>query len=732
VIRRRSLHDFQWFLEHARLHPSSPMGDTIIGSIRSSQALQTNEEVSTERRLSVVGGKEVQATGDHLLVGREAPSIESRHRLLVAGRHLDPIPTSAELRKEQGIARLSLTNLFDRDFRAVTRSLDQFHKMASSMRSSPEPEKLEAAFQALSRSVDRLASAKGEPMASQLQTLKDQLVGEREVMTGALKSAEGGGGASVSELTAVARMVESGLGREESLALAKAGRRSRRSRKAPATSSRSGRVSTSTPTATTTTTPTSATCRRKGSSRRRGRRRAPEERFSELSTLDCVRLDAPFRLWPCARAAAAANWAMLEFSDASYRFFPAEPSPFLIRVGRFLNRRVVLPGRNHRIAEIRLEGETEAVREARACGERLLFVFNHPSHSDPQVVTEVQRRLGLPASFMAAYDVFLRSRFNAWCMQKLGNFSVDREAADRKAMAAAISTVTAGGYALNIFPEGNVYLTNDRVTPFLDGTAFIALKARQALDGVGVKIVPVSLKFTHLGVPRETLTRRLVELGRDSGHAYAPGSVEDPVGALLSLGRHLVGERLRRHGFLHEISDEEASLFEVLERFATGLVEGVEGPLGLNPPKSGGLVDRIRKVRSAIHQIRTEASESPRPEIDGLAERAILALRVHGYLTPYLTEHPTLDRYDETVERVAEDFYSRAMPRTGARRAIVRVHAPLDAAGFLEEHGSLKAALPHLTRAMEGAVQAGLDTINASNDAPGARLVGELAGKAGR
>ena len=43
---------------------------------------------------------------------------------------------------------------------------------------------------------------------------------------------------------------------------------------------------------------------------------------------------------------------MLEFSDASYQFFPSEPSPALIRLGRSLNRRFILPGKNHRIAEI--------------------------------------------------------------------------------------------------------------------------------------------------------------------------------------------------------------------------------------------------------------------------------------------------------------------------------------------------------------------------------------------
>lgn len=417
---------------------------------------------------------------------------------------------------------------------------------------------------------------------------------------------------------------------------------------------------------------------------------------------------------------------MLEFSDARYRFFPAEPSPPLIALGRFLNRRVVLPGRNHRIAEVRIEGETEALREAAAQGDRLVFVFNHPSHSDPQVATEVQRWLGVPGSFMAAYDVFLRNRFQAWCMRKLGNFSVDRDAADRKAMAAALDIVAAGDYALNIFPEGNVYLSNDRVTPFLEGAAFIALKARQSLEGTGVKIVPVSLKFTHLGVPREALVSRLVQLGRDSGHAYTPGASADPLDAVLSLGRHLLGENLKRHGLIHGFSEEDSSLFEVLERFAAGLVEGLEGALSLASARSLGLAERIRRVRSSIHQIRTDPSREPPLGIEDLAARAILAFRVLGYLSPYLTERPTLDRYDETVERIAEDFYSRAMPRTGPRRAVVRVLAPLDAGDFLAEHGSVKAAVAPLTRAMESAVQGGIDRINEANDAPGGRLVSEF------
>ena len=100
---------------------------------------------------------------------------------------------------------------------------------------------------------------------------------------------------------------------------------------------------------------------------------------------------------------------VLEFSDAPYRFFEARPSAPLIRLGRALNRHLFLPGPNHRIRDLSMDGNLEALAEARGNGDRLLFVINHPSHSDPQALTEVERRLGVDACFMAAYDVFLRS-----------------------------------------------------------------------------------------------------------------------------------------------------------------------------------------------------------------------------------------------------------------------------------------------------------------------------------
>ncbi|MAS94777.1 MAG: hypothetical protein CMO55_16380 [Verrucomicrobiales bacterium] len=414
---------------------------------------------------------------------------------------------------------------------------------------------------------------------------------------------------------------------------------------------------------------------------------------------------------------------MLEFSDAPYQFFEPQPSSPVIWLGRKVNQHFIVPRKNHLIQELRVEGALDEINEARTNGDRLVFVINHPSHSDPQVISEVHRQLGIPSSFMAAYDVFLRSKLSCWVMQKCGHFSIDREGSDRKAMSTAIDMIKGGDFALNIYPEGNVYLTNDRVTPFLDGTAFIALKAQKDLkDTARVKVIPISLKFTHLTAPKETVTERMIQLARDCGYQY-PKDVK-PLDAVFGLGNHIVSNYLRTHGYKEEMATGPEGLYETLTGFTNDLVAKLEGGLSLEASPETDLVDRIRKIRSKIHQLRTDEKAEPHPEIDGIAEKAILVLRIHGYLTPYLSDKPTIDRYDETVERIAEDYYSKAMPRTGPRRCYAQIHSPLDVQEYMDNAGGkLRDAVASLTCDSEKAVQKGIDDINEKNDTSGAWMV---------
>ena len=88
----------------------------------------------------------------------------------------------------------------------------------------------------------------------------------------------------------------------------------------------------------------------------------------------------------------------------------------------------------------------------------------------------------------------------------------------------------------------------------------------------------------------------------------------------------------------------------------------------------------------------------PEAEAEALAREAMLALRVLSYSGTYVRERPTLDRFAETVEKIAEDWTGRFAPAVGRRRAVVRLNPPINLAELLPAYAaSPRAAIEQLT-----------------------------------
>src|SRR4051794_20960462 len=112
----------------------------------------------------------------------------------------------------------------------------------------------------------------------------------------------------------------------------------------------------------------------------------------------------------------------------------------------------------------------------------VLLAPNHSHDSDPHVMIDVGHQLGRQLYFMAAWQVFLAHKgIDGWVMQRFGAFSVDREGCDRRAMRQATELLTTGK-SLVVFPEGEIYHTNERLTPLREGVAFMAVTAQRDLD----------------------------------------------------------------------------------------------------------------------------------------------------------------------------------------------------------------------------------------------------------
>lgn len=410
---------------------------------------------------------------------------------------------------------------------------------------------------------------------------------------------------------------------------------------------------------------------------------------------------------------------MLHYSDQPYRFFPPQPQPWLMAGARMANRRWILP-RQKLIDGIELECPGE-IRRAWRRGDRILFCPNHPNHSDPNAMYEVHRQMHVRSLFMAAYDAFYSNRARRWVLRRLGVFSVDREASDKHSIHQAIQTLVEGRYALTIFPEGNVYLQNDWVTPFHEGACLVAWKAfekiRREGSGQDVLVCPVSLKYTHLTDCRpqvHAMMRRAAEAADTGFDPDRPHAEE-----FRRIGAEILSKTLRQRGI--SVPDSQGvPLPEVIASSADSMLRSLEEKMSLSPDPSDSLVERIRAVRREVHRIRIDPRRAADHEVAAAwANEAMTAMRILSYPGRYL-DHPTLDRFAETAEKLTEDIFSRMGEPYAPRHAYVRIDEPVRLSEFIEQHpGRPKDVIRTLTRYCESRVQAGIDVINEANPHPG-------------
>lgn len=114
-----------------------------------------------------------------------------------------------------------------------------------------------------------------------------------------------------------------------------------------------------------------------------------------------------------------------------------------------------------------------------------VLAMNHESALDiPLAVIASRRRI----TFMAKRELFANG-FASWSLERLGGFRVDRSRFDLGAVRTALA-VLARGDVLGMYPEGT--RSPGRLLPFLDGAAWIALRA-------GAPLVPVALDGTDRG-----------------------------------------------------------------------------------------------------------------------------------------------------------------------------------------------------------------------------------------
>lgn len=360
--------------------------------------------------------------------------------------------------------------------------------------------------------------------------------------------------------------------------------------------------------------------------------------------------------------------------------------------------------RGQKITHIEVQGiEHPQAALKENCG--VMVTPNHSFHYDSYVMIETAHRVGQPFHFLSAWQVFAMSKpFAQRVLQWHGCFSINREAADLKAFKQAVEIVASAPQPLVVFPEGDIYHSNDRVTPFRDGAAAIAMSAAKKAERK-VVCIPAALKCFYVQDPSAELTKVMTRLEERFNWRprtdwpldkrilhYADGLLA--MKEIEYIGRQQAGtipERIQ--GLANHVLAKHEQTYEV--KTTAGIVP-----------------ERVKEVRRAVIKRLEEPEikeEVRRPLVDAMDD-LFFVVQLFSYPGNYLSEKPTVERSAETLDKFEEDVLQQDFPGIrGERHCVVRFGPPIE---IPKERGA-RDAVQQMTDQMESSVQKLLDEINA-------------------
>lgn len=371
--------------------------------------------------------------------------------------------------------------------------------------------------------------------------------------------------------------------------------------------------------------------------------------------------------------------------------------PWVVRVLsplREMNQR-----KSVRLERVHVQGAAH-VAQALAAGHRIQISPNHPSHADPFAIYGAAAQIPTPIHVMAAWHVFAK---HSWlmrhCLRWHGCFSIDREANDLTAFRNAVDVLRNRPEPLVIFPEGEIYHCNDRVTPFREGAAAIALAAARKID-VPVVIVPAAIKYRYLDDPSGEILRVLGEL--ETRVLWRPTPHEPVVRRIYRLGEAVLG--LKELEYLG--AAQPGTLPERIVNLAETLLSRLEERHQIKG--QGTHPKRVKELRRVVltklgdENISSHDAEALQRDLEDI----FLVLQLFSYPGDYLADsQPTVERIAETIDKLEEDVLQQATAGIrGRREAIVRFAPPI-----MVEPTRSKTAAIDLTDQTQHQVQSMLD-----------------------
>lgn len=153
-----------------------------------------------------------------------------------------------------------------------------------------------------------------------------------------------------------------------------------------------------------------------------------------------------------------------------------------------LGRRVLLP---HYFSQLKVTGQENIPKTG-----PVILAPTHRSRWDGLLIPYAAGKpvTGRDLRFMVSADEM--KGLQGWFIRRMGGFPVNTRHPGIGSLRHAVELLR-NGEALVIFPEGNIF-QDGLVHPLKPGMARIALQVESAQPGIGLKIVPISIRYSEL------------------------------------------------------------------------------------------------------------------------------------------------------------------------------------------------------------------------------------------
>lgn len=358
--------------------------------------------------------------------------------------------------------------------------------------------------------------------------------------------------------------------------------------------------------------------------------------------------------------------------------------------------------RDVQIANVEIIGQ-DMVRAQIDQGHGVMIMPNHSSHADPYVIYAAADAVGTALHVMATWHVFhSKPLLLQWALRKHGCFSVDREANDIGAFRLATGILQQKREPLVIFPEGEIYHCNERITPFREGAAAIAVAAARKADRP-IVCIPCAIMYRYIDDPTEHLLETMGELEesifwRRQTDRTLEQRISDFAEALLAV-KELEYFRETKSG----------SMPDRIRDLGEHILDKVEARHDLNAAGKT-IPERVKEARRTIIKTLSDESTSPtaRKALDDDLEDLFLVVQSFSYPGDYVVSKPTIERMAETLDKFEEDVLRKPTASIKARRcATVQFGQPVE----VVNDRKLKGQTTLLTSQVEQSVQTMLDQL---------------------